>query len=233
MTELENTPDPSEGQKPQPQPTPQQSQPAPPQQPLPVQPAAPAQPTQPAQMPAGAPYGSQMPRNNGPYGTPGQYPTAPYQQQPRPMNPGPTPYVPQVSKPLSGLAIASMVVGIVSVVFFFLTWVGLIIALAGLGLGIAAVVMTGDNKAKRGRGFGIAGIVTSAVGAVVSLLFTMLVIVGIASWQSSYNVSRYDDYGYDDDYDYDDYDEDYELDDVDINVRFGIIEQLNELEARA
>lgn len=143
------------------------------------------------------------------------------------MNPGPTPYVPQVSKPLSGLAIASMVVGIVSVVFFFLTWVGLIIALAGLGLGIAAVVMTGDNKAKRGRGFGIAGIVTSAVGAVVSLLFTMLVIVGIASWQSSYNVSRYDDY------DYDDYDEDYELDDVDINVRFGIIEKLNELEARA
>jgi hypothetical protein len=68
-----------------------------------------------------------------------------------------------------------MVVGIASVVLFFLSWIATIIAIVGLILSLV-----GLSKAKQlgglGRGMAIAGIITSSVGIVASIV-TLIVVV--------------------------------------------------------
>jgi hypothetical protein len=75
----------------------------------------------------------------------------------------------------NGLAIAGMVVGIASVVLFFLSWIATIIAIVGLILSLV-----GYSKANKlggiGRGMAVAGIVTSSVGIVASIV-TLIVVV--------------------------------------------------------
>lgn len=63
----------------------------------------------------------------------------------------------------NGLAVASMVLGIVSIIFAFLfVWVGL---LAGI-VGIVLAVMSRKNPAK--KGMGTAGLVCSIIGVAIS-----------------------------------------------------------------
>ncbi|MBI1758516.1 MAG: DUF4190 domain-containing protein [Actinobacteria bacterium] len=78
---------------------------------------------------------------------------------------------PPPAKGGSGMAIAALVLGIVSIVLSFTIWVGAIAGIVGLILGIVGI-----SHAKRpggsGRGVAIAGVVTSALGlaAVVGIL---------------------------------------------------------------
>lgn len=105
---------------------------------------------------------AQQPYGQQPYGQPG------YGQQPFGVPPPP-------AGNRNGLGTASLVLGILSLVTWFLLIGGL--------FGIIAVVLgaLGRGKAKRGEasngGMALAGIVTGAVG----ILLTILVIVGVAA----------------------------------------------------
>jgi hypothetical protein len=94
-------------------------------------------------------------------------PQAPYQQ---PYAPVPPPYAPP--KKGAGLAIASMVLGIIALL---LSWVPIVnnvaavIALVGLGLGIPALLRARRGTAG-GKGLAITGLVTSVVAIVLVIV---------------------------------------------------------------
>ncbi|MGY1729974.1 DUF4190 domain-containing protein [Geodermatophilus sp. SYSU D01045] len=91
-------------------------------------------------------------------------PQAPYQQPYAPVQP---PYVPQQKG--AGLAVASMVLGIIALL---LSWVPIVnnvaavIAVVGLALGIPALLRA-RRGTHRGKGLSIAGLVTSVVAIAV------------------------------------------------------------------
>lgn len=80
----------------------------------------------------------------------------------------------------NGLAVAGMVVGIVSIALFFLNWIDILIGIVGLVLSIV-----GLSKSRQlggtGRGMAIAGIITSAVGIVAAAIFLIAVVVAVTS----------------------------------------------------
>lgn len=131
------------------------------QQPYPMQ----AQPQQPYPMTA------QMPQ---PYQVPPMQQTQPIYGGPAPM---PTAQDASGAQTRSGLAIAGMVIGIVSLacspipivnnVVFFVAIVGLVLSIIGLR-GVA------KNPARKGKGIAIAGIILSAVAIVLVLATQML-----------------------------------------------------------
>jgi hypothetical protein len=102
--------------------------------------------------------------------------------QPPPPPPPPGTYGAPVAGQQNGLAIAGMVVGISSLVLFFLAWIATIIAIVGLVLSLV-----GLNKSKQlgglGRGMAVAGVVTSSIGIVASIVITI------------YAVQRYEELG--------------------------------------
>ncbi len=89
---------------------------------------------------------------------------------PPPPSMGTTP----VAGTSNGLAIAGMVLGITSVVLFWLSWIATIIAIVGLILSLV-----GLSKSKQlggiGRGMAIAGVITSSVGIVASIVLLVVV----------------------------------------------------------
>lgn len=119
--------------------------------------------------PSGAPpYGPYVaPTYAGPYSPPGY----PY--------PYPHPYTAQGGS--NGLAIAAMIVGIASVALCMFV----VPAIVGLVLGIVALGQA--KKGASGRGMAIAGVVTSAVGLALGVVF---IIIGMVS-----DGSTADDYG--------------------------------------
>ncbi len=74
----------------------------------------------------------------------------------------------------SGLAIASMVLGIVSIFTFCFVVISIICAVVGFVLGCVAL---GSNK--KGKGMAIAGIVTSLVSVI--LLIVLVIIYGTSN----------------------------------------------------
>jgi len=70
------------------------------------------------------------------------------------------------------MAIAGMILGILSIVFCWIPLLGLVLAIIGLILGVK-----GLNNAKqmegKGKGFGIAGISCGSVGIVLSIIYTV------------------------------------------------------------
>jgi hypothetical protein len=95
---------------------------------------------------------------------------------PPPPPPGPAPPPPygRVAQ-TNGLAIAGMVLGIVSIVLFFLAWIASVVGVVGLILSLV-----GLNKSKQmggsGRGMAIAGVITSAAGIVIGIVVTIIVV---------------------------------------------------------
>ncbi len=77
--------------------------------------------------------------------------------------------------PTSGLAIASLVLGIGS---FLLSCLGIATGIAGFFLGLAALRETQPRGPKRGRGLAIAGMICSAIAfatmSTLTLLFVFL-----------------------------------------------------------
>lgn len=95
----------------------------------------------------------------------------PYPTQPDPYSSGGYPPQPPAPQQRRGFGIAAMVVGIISLLLAFIPFIGFISFLLGLvaiGLGIFAVVK------RRGKGQGIAGIITGAVSLVVALVVTLI-----------------------------------------------------------
>lgn len=75
----------------------------------------------------------------------------------------------------NGLAVASLVLGIVSIVFsFFLQWLGLIIGIVGIILGVMA-------KKKNPTGMATAGLVLSIIGTVLCALIFIACIACIGA----------------------------------------------------
>ena len=96
-------------------------------------------------------------------------------QNPNPMPPAQNTGFISAAPQTSGLSVASMVLGIVSIVLFWA--IGFIFAIVGLILGSIAIKECEPRGNKKGGGMAIAGVVCSSIG----LLIWILIIVGIAA----------------------------------------------------
>lgn len=147
-------------------PDPASPPPVPPSNPFAPPPPPPAAPQYPAPQypappqPASAPPGYGQPA---PYGQPAQYPAP----TPPPTQPG-----------AGGLAIAALIIGIASLVLFWVPYLGLLGAIVGLILGIVA--WAGAGKRNRPKGTAIAGTIISAVAIAAGLVVTIFISVLIA-----------------------------------------------------
>ena len=111
-----------------------------------------------------------------------------------------------------GLAIAAMVLGIVSIVFCCVYWVSIICAILAIIFGIVAIKSSG-------KGMAISGIVTGSIGIFISLFVTIF-LIGISSviYNETVDVIKdndWDDYEYN--YDWDDSGYEYYFDDFRTN----------------
>lgn len=96
------------------------------------------------------------------------------------------PYMPQNPSqnnllPVSGLGIAALVCGAIALFGSFIpvaNLVFIILALVGLGLGIAGVISVSKGK-KRGKGWGIAGIVASALALIIAIFVNVFFWLGV------------------------------------------------------
>jgi|GEM_PF-953689 hypothetical protein len=115
------------------------------------------------------------------YGGGGMVPTPPWNPAPptyghpgyssMPMGFGPA--LPSVK----GLAIAGMVLGIVSLVFFFAWFIGLVCCIVGVSLsGVALSRISKGSADPDGKGMAIAGLVTSIVSIVFYIFFIIFVV---------------------------------------------------------
>ena len=94
-------------------------------------------------------------------------------------------YVP--TKLPAGMAIASLVMGIVSILGALpLSFITIVVALVGLILGIIALrkVRKGTGG---GKGMAIGGVVTSAIGVILSAVVLVLLIIGTMMMQECKN----------------------------------------------
>lgn len=91
-----------------------------------------------------------------------------------PPQPPPPPPPPGYGPPANGLAIAGMVVGIVSIALFWLTLFDLPVAIVGLILSIVGLTRS-NQLGGTGRSMAVAGIVTSVIGFVAALVFLLAV----------------------------------------------------------
>jgi Na+/H+-dicarboxylate symporter len=80
-------------------------------------------------------------------------------------------------QPSQGLAIASMVCGIASIVLFCVWWLSIPLAIAAVICGILARGKIARGEAA-GAGMAKAGLITGIIGAVLAILFVILAIVG-------------------------------------------------------
>ena len=111
-----------------------------------------------------------------------------------------------------GLAIAAMVLGIVSIVFCCVYWVSIICAILAIIFGIVAIKSSG-------KGMAISGIVTGSIGIFISLFVTIF-LIGLSSviYNQAVDVikdNNWDDYEYN--YDWDDSGYEYYFDDFRTN----------------
>ncbi|GAB3999201.1 hypothetical protein GCM10029992_27310 [Glycomyces albus] len=115
------------------------------------------------QQPAG--YGSPQPQQ--PYGQPGMPPQMPMAAPGYGM---PQPQLPQ------GLGVASMVLGIVSVVLFCIPWVNLICGILAVTFGAVTLKKVNEGSAG-GKGMAITGLV---LGIIVCAWFALWIILRVA-----------------------------------------------------
>ena len=112
----------------------------------------------------------------------------PVYQQPVYQSPAFSQPIPQMTTvPGKGMAVASLVLGIVSLVFFCVWYIALSCGIVGLILGGIAM-----NKAKTvgmRNGLAVAGLVCSCIGVGLMVLLYVMVIAGLAefaAWASAF-----------------------------------------------
>ena len=138
-----------------------------------------------------------------------------------------TKFDPQTGKPISGnytnnskkgLAIASLVLGIISILGCWIPFANIIFivtALVGLGLGIAGIVSHSKNK-NGSMGMSVAGVITSMLAIIFAVLVNILVIFAVNQNDKDYDNN--DDY-HDNDNDWFDFDDN--IDDVERTFNIG------------
>lgn len=82
-----------------------------------------------------------------------------------------------VNKPSMGLAIASMICGILSILCCCFSYFGIVLAIAALVMGIISVA-----QHKGGKGMAVAGIVCGAIGLIFSVTITIFAQIGSNSF---------------------------------------------------
>ena len=102
----------------------------------------------------------------------------------QPFPPPPSPYGPGGPPPSNGIAIASMILGIVAVVAvltFIFAFVSFVPGLVAIGLGVAGLRRAGVRPDGQGRGPAIAGIVCGVLGTLASVAAFAIVALFVAS----------------------------------------------------
>lgn len=89
-----------------------------------------------------------------------------------------------VAQESKGLSIASMVLGIISVVLFCIWYVSIPCAILAIIFGIVGMK-------KGGRGMGIAGLVLGIVALAILVVIYLLAVIGIASMSSALSSMAY------------------------------------------
>ncbi len=87
----------------------------------------------------------------------------------------------------SGFAIASLVLGILSLVLGWIPFVGWIIIILAVVLGILGI--RDAKEGKSGNGFAIAGIVLAIIGAIIAIFVLTLIIYAGTSYNATYNTN--------------------------------------------
>lgn len=131
-----------------------------------------------------------VPSGNDPWSSPSQNQPPPNYGAPPPGNYAPPGagggYGQPAPQTSNGVGIAALVVGIVSLFVWWIPFLGLVVAVVAVVLGIVGI-----RKASRGaasnKGMAIAGLVTGALGLVASLIITIF-FVGIFSSDSFQNI---------------------------------------------
>lgn len=121
--------------------------------------------TQPQNTSQGAGYNGQPNPQQG-YGQSQYY----YNQYIRPETPG------------KAMSIASMILGIVSIIFFCIFYISIPSAAIGIALGIAGCIKANNTGIK--NGYSIAGIICSAIGIFLSIVFLALIILNFSDFAS-------------------------------------------------
>jgi hypothetical protein len=97
-----------------------------------------------------------------------------------PPQPG---YAPQFQQqPGNGLAVAAMVLGIISVVLCFLWFLGPVLGILAIIFG--ALGLSKSKKVGRGRGAALAGLILGVIGILLSIVFIVLVVMAVKSFDS-------------------------------------------------
>lgn len=138
------------------------------------------------------PYASQNSYQSGQQGgyDPNSYQAPQYQSSPYQSSPYSYQAEPLQTQGGSGLAIGSMVCGILSIVLCCGSWISWILSVVAIVLGAVSI-----SKGRRGKGMAMAGIITGAVGIVLSILILIVAgIMGAAGDLAEY--SHYFDYYY-------------------------------------
>ena len=156
-----------------------------PEHPVPPEYAPPGyKPPQPAQQPPPQPFVPPPPGQQGGYPPPAYQPGPPPPQQYAPYG------VPYYAHPRrgTGKAIASMVLGIGSIVLSILSLFDLLLIIPGVVFGIIALAEANRSPNREGRGMAIAGLVCAGVGAVLAIVLTVW-FVGAARHCGQYDSS--------------------------------------------
>jgi hypothetical protein len=98
----------------------------------------------------------------------------------QPPQPGFTPQYQQQQG--NGIAIASMVLGIISVVLCFLWFVGPILAILAVIFG--ALGLSKAKRVGRGRGAALAGLILGVIGIVLAIVFIVVVVMAVKSFDN-------------------------------------------------
>lgn len=89
------------------------------------------------------------------------------------------------TRPMNGLAVASLPVGIVGIILSVipqLNMYGLFLGIVGLILSIIGICQTGPTRPTRGRGIAIVGTVFSGLAVVLTIAFCILLITALTSY---------------------------------------------------
>lgn len=108
--------------------------------------------------------------NNG-NGVPNYEGQGAWQQQPAPSRPV---VINQLENKKDGLAIASLVTGIFSILFCWCLVIPLILSLIGLITGIVSLIRTGQHT-----GLALAGVILSAIGLVLCVAILLLLFLAV------------------------------------------------------
>lgn len=87
----------------------------------------------------------------------------------------------------NGIAIAGMVLGIISIVLCWIPFVPVVLGIVGLILGVKGMRKSNTLPQNKGKGMGITGIICGSMGTLVSVIYTIVWIMIIVVAKMDYD----------------------------------------------